>query len=327
MLKLDKSTYEAMFDGFAVVDCVVRSKEILYFILEQLWDEDTDPLAKAMLATRIVGYFNEQPNPSWDHVELTGIHSMKAGMSYLPKEQFVGVSLNDQVLDWGSGDLDMETPLVGGRVATGKDIGMRGGISKLRTIGGSLWLAGSGRTVGQRRAASDWHFHDSIPYKSLMDDGGFRDIDGFNESDIYAVGGHGDIWHFDGSAWKQIPFPSNMTLRTVCCGGDGQVYIGADSGTVFKGRANQWKMIYRGDMTLPYEDMVWYQDQVWCTSDYGIWTVKGDVLSQADVPPGVTVSAGNLSVGDGVLLVAGHYGAALYNGTSWHRVIDFNNVK
>jgi hypothetical protein len=218
----------------------------------------------------------------------------------------------------------METPLTGGRVATGKDIGMRGGISKLRTIGGSLWLAGSGRTVGQRRAASDWHFHDAIPYKSLLDDGGFHDIDGFSESDIYAVGGHGDVWHFDGSAWKQIPFPSNMTLEAVCCG-DGQVYIGAESGTVFKGRANQWKMIHRGDMTLPFRDMVWYQDQVWCSSDYGIWTVKGDVLGEADVSSGVRVCAGNLSVGDGALLVAGHYGAALHDGTSWNRLIDYSD--
>lgn len=325
MLKLDKRTREAMFDGYVVVDCVVRSKEILYFILEQLWDEDTDPLA--MLGTRIVGYFNEPPDRGWDVVEMTGIHRMKAGMAYLPKEQFVGVSLNDQVYAWGSGDADFETELSGGRAATGKDIGMRGGISKLRTIGGSLWLAGSGRTVGQRRAANDWLFHNPIPYKSLMDHGGFHDIDGFSESDINAVGGHGDVWHFDGSTWKQIPFPSNMTLEAVCCGGDGQVYIGADSGTVFKGRDDQWKMINQGDMTLPFRDMVWYQDQVWCSSDYGIWTIKGDVLSEADVPHGVRVSAGHLSVGDGVLLVAGHFGAALHDGTSWHRVIDFNDAK
>ncbi len=327
MLKLDKETYQAMFDGYALVDCVVRSREIVYFILEQLYDEETESPPNGMFGTRIVGYFNDPPDPGWHVVEMTGIHRMKAGMAYLPKEQFVGVSLNDHVYVWGSGDADFETSLTGGRALTGQDIGMRGGISKLRTIDGSLWLAGSGRTVGKRSGETEWRFHDEIPYRSLMDDGGFRDIDGFNESDIYAVGGHGDLWHFDGTTWKQIRFPSDMTLGAVCCGSDGQVYIGADSGTVFKGRAKQWKMIHRGDMVLPFRDMVWYQDQIWCTSDYGIWTIKRDVLEEAEVSASVRVCAGNLSVGDGALLVAGHYGAALHDGASWHRLVDFNEVR
>lgn len=326
MMKLDDSNYHALFEGYVVVDCIVRTKEILYFILEQLWDEETDSPPESTLSTRIVGYFNDPRDPGWDKVDMTGIHRMKAGLAQLPKEQFVGVSLNNHVYAWGSGDAGLETSLAGGHAATGKDIGMRGGISKLRTIGGSLWLASSGRTVGQRRAGSDWHWHDPIPYKSLMDDGGFHDIDGFSESGIYAAGGHGDVWHFDGSAWQQIAFPSQMTLETLGCGGDGNVYIGAESGTVFKGRVNQWKIIHRGEMTLPFRDMVWHQDQLWCSSDDGIWTIKDEVLSKADVSASVRVCAGNLSVGDGALLVAGHYGAALHDGARWHRLIDYRDL-
>lgn len=75
---------------------------------------------------------------------------------------------------------------------------------------------------------------------------GFEDIDGFNINDIYCVGGRGDVWHSDGMKWKQTHFPSNLDLYTVCCAGDGYVYISGYGGTTFKGRGDQWKQIYKG---------------------------------------------------------------------------------
>ncbi|MET1079674.1 MAG: hypothetical protein ABWY06_16820 [Pseudomonas sp.] len=321
-MKLDAANYRELFEGYLLVDCVVRSPEILYFILEQAWDEDMDWRLKSGLQTRIVGYFDEPGDPGWDKVDMTGIHRMQAGVSYVPKEQFIGVSLNDQVYAWGSGDAALEDQLEGGRAATGRDIGMRGGVSKLRTIAGTLWLAGSGRTVGQRLGRNAWFWHDAIPYRSLMDDGGFRDLDGFTQSDIYAVGGQGDVWHFDGANWQPLAFPSDMTLETVCCGGDGEVYIGAASGTLFKGCHNHWKTIEHG-VTQPFRDMVWYQDRLWCTCDQGVWTLEGDSLGRADIPHDVRVCAGHLSVGAGALLVAGHGGAALHDGETWQRLINF----
>jgi hypothetical protein len=155
---------------------------------------------------------------------------------------------------------------------------------------------------------------------------GFHDIDGFASDDIYAAGGHGDLWHFDGTAWKQVPFPSNMTLESLCCAGDGEVYIGAESGTLFKGRGNRWKLIERNAMALPFRDMVWFQDKVWCTSDYGLWVIHKDKAVPADVPASVSVCAGHLSVGDGVMLLAGIYGAVLHDGRAWQPIIDFNDL-
>ncbi|NHZ42693.1 hypothetical protein [Massilia aquatica] len=83
-----------------------------------------------------------------------------------------------------------------------------------------------------------WNYHLSLPKKTDdLDASGFQDIDGFSPEDIYAVGGKGDVWHVDGQQWTQLPFPSEMNLSSVCCAPDGVVYIGAGSGTVFKGRA------------------------------------------------------------------------------------------
>ena len=150
----------------------------------------------------------------------------------------------------------------------------------------------------------------------------FEDIDGFNEADMVVVGGKGVVWQLQGKSWRQVAFPSNMYLHSVCCGGDGHVYIGAQSGTIFKGRGDQWKMIHRGQFTLPFKDMVWHQGQLWCTSDYGLWTLQGGELVQADVPSEIYVCAGNLSVGDGVMLMAGTHGAAFHDGQRWQLIFN-----
>ncbi|HEX8610683.1 MAG TPA: hypothetical protein VF800_05285 [Telluria sp.] len=325
-MKLDKASYEQYFEGFFLIDCVVRKKDILYFVLEEEYDEEKNSPEKNKIRTRIITCIDRPNVQPWGHATFFGMQRFQGGVSLVPKEQFVGVSLNDHVFALGSGDNNLEKDLMGGLVEGGKHIGMRGGVSKLRTIDGNLWLAGSGRTVGRRLGPDSWEWHDVIPYKSLMDDGGFTDIDGFSGAEIYAVGGHGDVWHYDGKTWRNVSFPSNMTLETICCAGDGYVYIGAEQGSVFKGRNNEWKHIYKGEMALPFRDMVWYQNKVWCTSDYGLWTIKNDKLTEADVPSFVHSCAGHLSVGDGMMLLTGIHGAVMHDGIKWHNIIDYDDL-
>ena len=325
-MKLDKANYEKLFKGYFILDCVVRRKDFCYFILEQEHDENREETALTSVVTFVTQPEKVRLGRIWGGQTLKGMQRMKAGVSYQPKEQFVGVSLNDHVYVVGSGEVGFEDDLQTTRNAAGELFGMRGGISKSRMIDGWLWLAGSGRTVGRRLGRNEWEWHGTIPDKSLMDDGGFLDIDGFSSSDIYAVGGHGDVWHFDGKKWRQIPFPTNMTLETVCCAGNGQVYIGADGGAVYMGRGERWKRIYHGDTTLTYRDLVWHQGKVWATSDSGVWVIEQDKVLRPELPDGVRVCAGHLSVADGVMLLAGMYGAALHDGKNWQRIIDFNQL-
>ncbi|MEJ8893786.1 hypothetical protein WL854_05225 [Escherichia coli] len=132
-------------------------------------------------------------------------------------------------------------------------------ISNTRTIGGRLYVVGSARSVVRRIDRNNWeklnkgiHLPAQDEIKTIreqmlfLDAAGFSCVDGFSENDIYAAGGKGDVWNFDGDEWRQIHFPSNMLIESICCGQDGYVYIGAQSGTVFKGRKDQWKMIHRG---------------------------------------------------------------------------------
>lgn len=39
-----------------------------------------------------------------------------------------------------------------------------------------------------------------------------------------------------------------------------------------------------GELTLPFRQMVWYENCVWATSDYGVWQIIGDDVVQPDLP-------------------------------------------
>lgn len=334
-MKLDSKNYDRFFKGFSIVDCVVRRKDFCYFILEQEYDEETKTPPKSKLQTRVITYVTQPAKVAtgriWGGKIFTGILMMKAGVSLVPKEQFVGVSLNDRVYVLGSGDDELENDLLGSDSrqlkaanAPREAYKLRGGIRRLKTIDGVLYGCGGGRTVITRQGRNDWYYHiDAIPYE----DTAFNDIDGFSTSDIYAVGGEGDVWHYDGTQWQPIPFPSNVNLNAVCCGGDGQVYIAsAHLGLFFVGRGNRWKTIQYRQLALPIRDMVWHQGKVWFTNDYGLWTIDNGVISEADVPGKIAAYSGHLSVGDGVMLLAGIYGAAMHDGEQWHAVIDFDDL-
>jgi hypothetical protein len=297
----------------------VRSKDVFCFVAQEDytqwpdWDgeePDDDDLRK-----RLIPFIRLRPvGQQWSAAQLTGFNGILIGFSPVPpKPQVLAAGVSGGVYATGSGESQMEEiPLLseGGP--------RRGAVLKLKTIGEHLYMCGNGRSVGYRTGKSEWVSHTrNIPDAPGSDMEGFNDIDGFSESDIYAVGGAGDVWHFDGTAWSRCAFPSDLPLTTVCCAGDGNVYVGAALGNIFRGRHNRWEPVHQDIMSIPFRDMVWYEDQLWCTSDYGLWTFKDGRFGEAPVSADVKICSGNLSARDGVLLVAGHGGAAFRQDGGW----------
>ncbi|EDW5023021.1 hypothetical protein QNC52_004520 [Salmonella enterica] len=147
---------------------------------------------------------------------------------------------------------------------------------------------------------------------------------------MYAVGGMGTVYHFDGKKWQQIAFPTNKLLYTVCCGGDGFVYIADFDGAIWKGRDEKWTKIINGAMSMPFLDMGWFDGRLWCASDYGIWVLEDEKLVLAmyakhkPIPPEVAVLSKRIDVApDGtVMVVCGYRGAAIYDGNEWNVLFD-----
>jgi hypothetical protein len=154
-----------------------------------------------------------------------------------------------------------------------------------------------------------------------MFDIGFSDIDGFAEDDLYAVGGKGDVWRYDGAAWRVCEFPSNWPLFTVCCAPDDQVYITGEGGTIFQGRGDTWRRIWQDEMTVPYNDSLWFDGKLWLASDYRLDVLEGGKVQRAEHQGERVPAFGNMDVADGILVVASLDTVRLFDGQSWRVLV------
>lgn len=320
--------YEECLLGYHLTDCSVRNSEYFHFIVRHTEQSHAaSVISEGTVSKREIGFYLDEPmgkRLSWQgfgNFERTFV-----GATKIPFDQVVCIDVEGMVYSRGSGHEEFESP-----IPTSKEGPRRGGIRRIRMIDGMLYAAGGVHTVCRRRGPNDWEslcLDLPVPTRKdfdnvdLMEDMGFNDIDGFAPDDLYAVAGRGVVWHCDGRRWRQIPFPSNMLLESVCCAGDGFVYIGAQSGTLFRGRGDQWEMLERGDMSLPFQDIVWHAGRLWCTSDYGLWSLEDERLVRVELAPEIAVCAGNLSAADGIMLMAGTHGAAFHDGRQWQLIFN-----
>lgn len=314
--------------GYRLTDCIVRNKETIFFIASEDctqwtdWEEDGGYPEESALYKRVISLQMSRGQPQkWGNATLHGYSRLTAGISQVPKEQLIVGSLTGQIYVAGSGDIGAEDEI---------ESYLRGTLDSFSTIEGKLYIAGSGRTVGIRKGKNLWQWiSQDLPYDEKEDvfTAGFASLDGFSQSDIYAAGGKGDVWHFNGKQWRHIDFPSNLRIETICCGGDGRVYISGCEGHTFVGRGDTWKKVKTEDpISLSFKDMAWYEDRVWCSNDYGVWWIVDDQLVKATIPAFAQISAGHLSARDGVLLLAGFYGSAFLEKGQWHQIFSYNEM-
>ncbi|NHZ93418.1 hypothetical protein F2P45_31075 [Massilia sp. CCM 8733] len=314
---ISKENWEEFFLGYHIYKCAVASKNHFYFVLLELV-EGNDISPRKRLVSIIVEDDDEVISCAEydsEYFDLARLASVQK-----PTQQAVMVALDGDVAVMGSGFNGFEDSIPLGKPG----LPLETSAHAVASIDGYAYVVGAWRSVCRRSALGQWETladRSSLPKPEKNKFGrsnqGFKVIAGFSSSDIYAGGGEGDLWHYNGEKWNRCAVPTNMYIETICCGGDGLVYVGLQSGSIMQGRNNKWKLVHKGDMTLPFQDMVWFQDKVWCTSDYGIWTIENGKLTDPLLPAEVRSCSGNLSVNDGVMLLAGMYGATVFDGIKW----------
>lgn len=317
---LSKKTYQGGFAGYHIVDCAIRARDAVAFALCESSKEKSNKAP----SKRVLNYFLDG-SEDYGYHQVGGFDLPVLTIAHKPKTQSIMLGSDGAVVVQGGGDSGMEEA-----IPVGLNMALESSVKAVTTIDGHVYAVGGWRSVCRRTKANTWENmvdRAQMPMPKMSAEGlpiggGFRAIAAFGPHDIYCAGGEGDVWRFDGVRWRQCPLPTNMLLHSICCAGDGFVYIGAESGCVIRGRNENWEVIHRAKLSLPYKDMVWYQNKVWCTSDYGIWVIEDGKVVDADLPAEIRSKAGNLAVGDGVMLLAGVYGAALYDGQKWEVLID-----
>lgn len=324
MNDVNKEGLNSNFAGYRIVDCTVQKRTHFYFVANKVYrdeegQEATDqPVDGDKRVIRVI--ISKEP---WAIVKSNlnnYVRPIYCEMTY-PQDAIAVIDLEGSPF---YGDIRSQPQIL----PAAKGGPRNGGVTRIRPIGKSnLVMITTGRDVLIREGDQKWARIGSAFVQNFETYEGFSDFDGFSLEEIYAVGGNGGVFKFDGNSWRQLEFPTNIGVSSVCCGGDSHVYVGAGTGRIYRGKDDQWELIHDDEIALPYRDMVWHQDCLWCCNDFGIWQFK-DGKPVHDLPAGIGSCCGHLSVRDGVLLTAGFGGAAwLDNDDQWHTLFLFDDLQ
>jgi hypothetical protein len=160
-----------------------------------------------------------------------------------------------------------------------------GFLSGVRMIGARPYACGSQNTIYRFDGAA-WT---DVAGPLRVAYGGPNDpilnaIDGFDESDIYAVGYNGSIVHFDGTRWHQLDAPTNQHLHQVLCHTDGRVYVCGRGGTVLRGRLDVWEDLSSPERAQDLWGLAAFKGDVYLCTYRQLFRIVGPDLTEIDVP-------------------------------------------
>lgn len=315
MQPISPTNYATCYAGYFLQDCAVINRHTVSFVLRSF--EDTakhDSLEEQLVRKKVV----------WQH--LVDDDSPRAGCSVIRNSEELFTTLSnlnelEPVFVNGHGMVLVPTPddlRTEARITESTGLAQEHFLAlTAKTIHNHVYVCGHLGLVACRTAQDKWINLSLDPATFPGPPLTLVNMDGFAPNDLYAVAMEAGVFHFDGSSWRRVPFPSNILLESVCCGEDGVVYVSGQAGTLFAGRGSRWREVHAGSFTLPYTDMIWHDNALWCTSDYGVWTFADNRLERAPVPDEVYFCSGHLSARDGLLLLGGMNGAAIHDGSRW----------
>lgn len=317
---LDRNRWKEVFSEFEIVDIAIQQRDVLHLCARlRMTYEEASHLFDYDIPTRLVVMYTNRPvGNNCGYQELNGMGFPVVGVSRGPLPPPIGLvaALDEDGDVWPRGG-GTNGPME--HVAPGEWPGTK----RLKCINGFTYSVGIGRSLYKGIGVGRWiPFQDGFPEIERSTEQGFRDMDAFSESDMYAVGGHGDVWHFDGARWQQMRFPSDVQLGTVTCAGDGNVYISGEGGSLWVGGKNTWKSIYEGSSSILWNDVLWFKDKLWLASDYQFRQWNGNALEQVTHEGEWVPMNGHMDVHDGLLVIASSQYVRSYDGETWRRLVQ-----
>jgi hypothetical protein len=233
-----------------------------------------------------------------------------------PIEQTVALGAGGQVYCVGSGDIHDE--LIDTRDGGDVPRTMRG----LACVDGKAIAVGMGRYVYRRDGRDVWTPLDDGARQERGDPNvvGFEAVDGFSSSEMYAAGWNGEIWSWDGESWTPVQSPVNLTLSTVCCADDGEVYVAGRRGLLLRGRGRRWSVIQHDDHAEDIWDLAWFRGDLYVSTSVGLYRLVDDHLRHVDMGEDWPRSYFHLSAIDEVLWSIGAKDVLAYDGSRWTRI-------
>jgi hypothetical protein len=300
---------------FGIEGCYVRKSNIIGFSAQK-WVVDD-----ALEPRETMFFFYNPTRAKPDQWAARGWHQVTGVYGcpcFKPNERWVFISDPGEVYVLGKGDDGDEEPI---------DKSSKKYFSAVKCIsGGYAYAVGGGRKVYKRIKQNTWKQLNTksmaSPKAKSFDEIGFSDIDGFSDNEIYACGGIGDLWKYNGKTWKSVDVPTNVNLEKICCASNGTVYITTNANLLLIGRGSEWKVKEQNVSDYILEEIVCYKNKILVSSHEKIFELKKDKLVEADLSLPVMDSYAHMATGDEILVVAGIHSAYLYDGKDWNKIFD-----
>jgi len=315
---LPKMLWQEGLQSWTITDCAVRTPSIIYLLTRKdVRDEQASELWDHDIPAQIIAlYLHRNPEDSLGLQEMEDFAYPRCGVARQPLSQGLVTASNS----------DGDVCVVGGGrepVIEKIDVGNVPMTQRIKCINDYAYSVGGGRAIYKRVNIDHWvKLDNGFPQEEATRYQGFEDMDGFSETDMYAVGGHGDIWHYDGTTWMQEGFPSNMQLNTVTCAGDGYVYVTGQGGIMWRGRNSTWERLCDGEYTIPWNDVLWFENKLWLVSDYmlRIWNGK-ELVPITDAQGRELPFSGHMDAYDGLLVIADSDTVMAYQNGKWRTLV------
>ena len=211
---------------------------------------------------------------------------------------------------------------VGGRENLEKIPTVRGDIRNLMCVDGVVYACGVRRQVFRRDSAINW-IDISAPEPSQNEKRmvGFEAINGFSNTELYAVGWSGDIFRYDGLKWNDIVSPTNNVLTSVACGDNGFAYIVGRNSTFIKGRNDSWEIIDTEGIIDDFWDVHWFNDKVYISSMSRLYEFDGNIFRPVDVGVDRPSTCHKLTSSEGIMWSVGTKDFIKFDGLKWERIV------
>ncbi|QBE66534.1 hypothetical protein [Pseudoduganella lutea] len=316
---LDEECWRDIFKGYDIVDVAVLDHRSLHFCLKQAIPlEEASMLSDADIPTRLVVLYTDRPaGKNCGSIKIDGMTSPRVGVSRPPFPRPSGLVA---ARGWG-GDV---YPRGGGIEGPLEQIAPRKPCitERLKCINGFTYAAVRGRGLYKRVDLGRWvPFDAGLPKSGESPKMGFQDIDAFSDDDMYAVGGEGDVWHFDGTSWKRMHFQDKARLATVTCAGDGNVYISGEGGSLWVGAKSRWKPVCKGNSNVSWNDVLWFQDKLWLASDDDFCHFTSGGIERVTHDGGIVPMCGHMDAHNGILVIADLHRVMSFDGSEWRTLV------
>lgn len=129
-----------------------------------------------------------------------------------------------------------------------------GHIRAATKLGDDVIAVGMQRQVYRRLGSGQWvDMNLGIPSPDSAQTSGFECVLAVSETEIYAAGWRGEVWLFEGDAWRRLESPTNRVITSLGLNPNGEVIACGRNGLLIAGRKDAWRLI--GESACP--DDLW----------------------------------------------------------------------